>query len=384
MKLEQKVEAYISAHEGEALELLKDIARIPAPSCHEEKRAAFVKQWLEDRGARGVFIDEALNVIYPLGDTGTNRLDVFTAHTDVVFPDTEELPLRVEEGRIFAPGIGDDTANLCALLLAAQYISREKLSPRDGRGLLLAANSGEEGLGNLKGARRICADYGGRIDNFVSFDGTYEKITSRAVGSRRYRIGVYTEGGHSYQDFGNRNAIAYLASMIDTLYTLKAPEGGRTTYNVGTISGGTSVNTIAQKAEMLYEFRSDSREDLRYMEAHLEAVLAAYRAKGVTVESELVGERPCSAPVDPARHEALLTRGREAIKEYTGIEAPLGSSSTDSNIPLSLGIPSMTLGCYYGRGAHTYEEWVDTASLKAGYRIAFALVLDSLSRGGGE
>ncbi|MDR3138963.1 MAG: M20/M25/M40 family metallo-hydrolase [Treponema sp.] len=380
MKLEQKAEAYIREHEEEALELLKSIARIPAPSCFEEKRAAFVKQWLEDQGARGVFIDEALNVVYPLGDTGKNRLDVFMAHTDVVFPDTEELPVRLEEGRIFAPGIGDDTANLNALLLAAQYITREKLSPRDGRGLLLVANAGEEGLGNLKGARRICADYGDRIDNFVSFDGTYEKITSRAVGSRRYRIRVYTEGGHSYQDFGNRNAIAYLASMIDTLYALKVPEGGRTTYNVGTISGGTSVNTIAQKAEMLYEFRSDSGEDLRYMEDHLEAVCAAYRAKGITLERELAGERPCSAPVDPARHEALLARGREAIKEYTGIEASLTASSTDSNIPLSLGIPSMTLGCYYGRGAHTYEEWVDIASLKAGYRIAFALLLDALSR----
>jgi acetylornithine deacetylase/succinyl-diaminopimelate desuccinylase-like protein len=380
MKLEQKVEAYIRAHEEEALELLKSIARIPAPSCHEEKRAAFVKQWLEDQGARGVFIDEALNVVYPLGDTGKNRLDVFMAHTDVVFPDTEALPVRLEEGRILAPGIGDDTANLSALLLAAQYITREKLSPRNGRGLLLVANSGEEGLGNLKGARRICADYGERIDNFVSFDGTYEKITSRAVGSRRYRITVYTEGGHSYHDFGNRNAIAYLASMIETLYTIKVPEGGQTTYNVGTISGGTSVNTIAQKAEMLYEFRSDNREDLRYMENHLEAVLAAYRTKGIAQECELVGERPCSAPVDPARHEALLARGRDAVKRYTGIEAPLTSSSTDSNIPLSLGIPSMTLGCYYGRGAHTYEEWVDIESLKAGYRIACELLLDALSR----
>jgi acetylornithine deacetylase/succinyl-diaminopimelate desuccinylase-like protein len=379
MKLSSQAESYIDEHAEEAFELLKTLARIPAPSCHEEKRAAFVKGWLEEQGAGGVYIDEALNVVYPLGDTGGNRLDVFMAHTDLVFPDTEELPVRVASGRIMAPGIGDDTANLVALLLALKYLIRKNLKPRDGRGLLFVANSGEEGLGNLKGSRRICAAYGERIDTFVSFDGTYEEIVHRAVGSRRYRITIRTEGGHSYEDFGNRNAIAALASMINTLYALKVPEKGRTTYNVGTIGGGTSVNTIAQKAEMLYEFRSDSGEDLRFMEDHLEAVTAAYRAKGLTVELDLVGERPCSAPLDPARHEALLDRGREAIKRHTGLTPPLRSASTDSNIPLSLGLPAMTLGCYFGKGAHTYEEWVDISSLKAGYRIAFELILDTLS-----
>jgi acetylornithine deacetylase/succinyl-diaminopimelate desuccinylase-like protein len=275
-----------------------------------------------------------------------------------------------------APGIGDDTANLAALLLCAKYLVKEKLQPRDGKGLLIVANSGEEGLGNLKGSREICRVFGDRIDEFVSFDGTYEEIVEKAVGSKRYRITVRTEGGHSYMDFGNRNAIYYLASMIDALYTIKVPQGGKTTFNVGTINGGTSVNTIAQKAEMLYEFRSDCGEDLLVMEKHLEALLAAWKAKDIGVESVLVGERPCSGEVDPARQKALLKRGEEAIKRYAGRDPAFGSGSTDCNIPLSMGIPGMTLGCYIGEGAHTYEEWVDIESLKAGYRIAFDLMLD--------
>jgi acetylornithine deacetylase/succinyl-diaminopimelate desuccinylase-like protein len=376
MKLDDTAEAFIKAHEEEAFRLLETLAKIPAPSNHEEKRALFIRDWLTAQGAEGVFIDDACNVIYPLCRAGDGRLDVFMAHTDLVFPDTEELPVRIEGGKIMAPGIGDDTANLAALLLAAKYLALRKIKPRDGKGLLIVANSGEEGLGNLRGSRQICGDYGDRIDEFVSFDGTYDEINYRAVGSRRYRVKVFTEGGHSYQDFGNRNAIVYLASMIAELYSLKVPQTGRTTYNVGTIQGGVSVNTIAQNAEMLYEFRSDSREDLLFMEKHFDAVIAAYQAKGIILETALAGERPCSGDMDSEKHQALLKRGAAAIKRHTGLDAVLKSGSTDANIPLSRGIPAMTLGLYQGKGAHTYEEWVDIDSLKAGYRIAFELILD--------
>jgi acetylornithine deacetylase/succinyl-diaminopimelate desuccinylase-like protein len=376
MKLDDDAERFIKDHEEEALKLLETLAKIPAPSNHEEKRAAFIRDWLTAQGAGGVFIDEARNVIYPLSRAGGGRLDVFMAHTDVVFPDTEELPVRIGGGKIMAPGIGDDTANLAALLLAAKYLAVKKIKPPEGKGLLIVANSGEEGLGNLRGSRQICRDYGEQIDEFVSFDGTFNEICYRAVGSRRYRVKILTEGGHSYIDFGNRNAIVYLASMIDELYSLKVPQTGRTTYNVGTVQGGTSVNTIAQSAEMLYEFRSDSREDLLFMETHFEAVIAAYRAKGLAVEIALAGERPCSGDIDPEKHQALLKRGLDAIKRHTGLDATLKPGSTDANIPLSRGIPAMTLGLYHGEGAHTYEEWVDIESLKAGYRIAFELILN--------
>lgn len=374
MKITREIIDYIDAHADEAYELLLTLAQIPAPSNHEEKRAEFCKNWLIDNGAEGVYIDEALNVVYPINCEGDNPITVYMAHSDVVFPDTDPLPLKVEDGKIFCPGIGDDTANAVALLAVAKYIANHKPS-LDGEGVLIVINSGEEGLGNLKGSRKIMEDFGSRTKEFITFDGSLKSIINRAVGSKRYRISIETEGGHSYSAFGNRNAIAYLASLIDTLYTIKVPNRGKTTYNVGLISGGTSVNTIAQNAEMLYEFRSDDREDLSEMENHLMAALEFYRTKGIMVNCELLGNRPCGKEIDEEKENALISRTAEAIKTYYGSEPVLRSASTDCNIPLSMGIPSICTGCIIGAGAHTRGEWVAIDSLNPGLKVAFEMVL---------
>ena len=374
MELTQHILEYIEAHREEAYDLLIELAQIPAPSNHEEVRAEFCRAWLEAQGAEGVYIDEALNVIYPIGCDGEGSISVYMAHSDVVFPDTDPLPLRVEEGRIYCPGVGDDTANAVALLMAAKYIAQHKPSLTDG-GVLLVINSGEEGLGNLKGCRAIMARYGSRVREFVTFDGYAEGIACRAVGSKRYRVEVDTEGGHSYGKFGNRNAIAYLASLIDTLYTVKVPQGGKTTYNVGTISGGTSVNTIAQHAEMLYEFRSDVFEHLAVMERHFNAAVEFYRTKGIEVTVTLLGERPCGIDIDEAAHGALMTRAAKAVANHYGLEVRFRPGSTDCNIPLSMGIPAVCVGCVRGGGAHTREEYVEIDSLAPGLGIAFEMIL---------
>lgn len=374
MTLSNEILSYIDAHAQEAFELLVELAQIPAPSNHEEKRAQFCKAWLERQGAKNVYIDDALNVVYPIGCEDGRPIAVFMAHSDVVFPDTDPLPLTVEDGRIHCPGVGDDTANVVALLMAAKYIAEKGLEPRE-MGVLLVVNSGEEGLGNLKGSRKILADFGDRVREFITFDGSASSIVTRAVGSRRYRIAIDTEGGHSYGAFGNRNAIAYLASLIDTLYTVKVPPMGKTTYNVGTVSGGTSVNTIAQHAEMLYEFRSDEAESLAIMERHLEAALEFYRTKGVRVTAELVGDRPCSAQVDEDAHDALIQRAAKAAKTHYGWDVSLRSGSTDCNIPLSMGVPAICIGCAVGQGAHTREEFVEIESLHPGLKVAFELIM---------
>lgn len=374
MNLSQEICKYIENHQSEAFSLLLQLAQIPAPSNHEEKRAEFCRDWLMAQGAEGVYIDDALNVIYPVGCTDNIPIMVFMAHSDVVFPDTTPLSLSVQDGKIYCPGVGDDTANVVALLMAAKFIAERKLSP-NGCGILMAINSGEEGLGNLKGSRKITEEFGSRIKEFVTFDGSVQSVVTRAVGSKRYRIEVDTEGGHSYSKFGNRNAIAYLASLIETLYTIKVPEKGKTTYNVGTISGGTSVNTIAQHAEMLYEFRSDERESLETMEKHLSAAIEFYRSKGIQITVTLMGERPCSGNVDMKKEEALMYRAAKAVKQYYGYEVSFRAGSTDCNVPLSMGIPAICVGCAEGSGAHTREEYVDIASLIPGLKVAFELVL---------
>ena len=354
-----------------AQQLLLELAQIPAPSNHEEQRADFCLNWLRSSGAKNAYVDDALNVIWPIGDTGRNELMVFMAHSDVVFPDTSPLPLRIENDRIYCPGVGDDTANAVALLTVAAYIAKHNLKPNN-CGILLVINSGEEGLGNLKGSRRIMADFGSRVKEFITFDGNASAIVTKAVGSRRYRVCVKTEGGHSYARFGAPNAIAQLARLIASLYEIEVPPIGKTTYNVGIVSGGTSVNTIAQNAEMLFEFRSDEREGLAYMQKEFDRILTDSRASGVQIETELVGDRPCGLEVD---NSAPAARAAAAVREFYGLDPALTSGSTDCNVTLSMGIPAICPGCVLGAGAHTREEYVEQSSLLPGLKVAFSLIL---------
>lgn len=374
MIMTQEVFDWIDAHHQEQLELLTTLAQIPAPSGKEEKRVEFCKNWFLENGIRDVFVDEALNVICPFGVTQSNRLVVIAAHSDVVFPDTEPLPLRVEDGKIHCPGVGDDTASVVTLMMFAKYIAEKGLKP-SAEGVMIVINSSEEGLGNLKGSRHLMETYGDRVKEFITFDGHIGRSVDKAVGSRRFLIEIDTEGGHSYSMFGNRNAIAYLASLIDTLYTIKVPAGGRTTYNVGIISGGTSVNTIAQHAEMLYEFRSDDRDSLEIMGKHMDAAIEFYRAKGVQVTVTLVGDRPCCGDVDLEAWQALKDRASETNCRHFGKELDFVRGSTDCNIPLSMGIPALCLGCYNGVGTHTREEFVYIDTLLPGTRFAFDIML---------
>ncbi|MFR5049027.1 MAG: M20/M25/M40 family metallo-hydrolase [Faecalispora sporosphaeroides] len=376
--LTQNAQNFLQTHGNEAYQLLKTMAAIPSPSNHEERRMEFCKQWLESCGAKGVYTDSALNVVCPVGVTKENPVVVFCAHTDVVFPDTDPLPVREHSGRLWAPGVGDDTANLAALMIAAKYVVQEGLRPKNGVGVLFVCNSGEEGMGNLKGSRKLCEDYEGRIQAFCSFDGTLTHVVNRSVGSQRFRVAVTAQGGHSYIDFGRPNAIAQLAAVVSDLYAVGIPSYGRTTCNVGTISGGTSVNTIAQNAEMLCEYRSDDARGLQYMQEQYERIFSAHRKKGVGLAVEVVGSRPGEqlSAAAAAERDRLVQRAADIIEQVTGKRPGTASSSTDCNIPLSLGIPSVCFGSYYGAGAHTREEYVEIDSLPLGYRVVMESVLE--------
>lgn len=374
MNISQDIYDYISLHRQEAFDLLVTLAQIPAPSTQEHLRAEFCLNWLKKQGAESTYIDDALNVVYPIGCTDMNPLMVFMAHSDVVFPDTTPLPLSVSDGKIHCPGVGDDTANVVALLMTAKYITERKLRPKD-CGVLLVVNSCEEGLGNLKGSRKITTDYGSRIREFITFDAGIYTVINQAVGSRRYKVEIDTEGGHSYNCFGSRNAIACMSTFILDLYSIQVPPGGKTTYNVGTISGGTSVNTIAQHAEILYEFRSDQYEALEIMENAFRKVIQDQRNHGLDITVTLLGDRPCSGNVNKSEETNLSQRAAAAVKRHFGHTAVFGSGSTDCNIPLSLGIPAICIGCADGEGAHTREEFVYIDSLEPGIKVAFDLIL---------
>lgn len=370
----EKLLNWCESHAREQLDLLKELAAIPAPSHHEEKRAAFIAAWLRGCGAEGVYIDEAKNVVYPIGCEGRDDIHVYTAHTDVVFPDLTPLPVYEENGRLYAPGVGDDTANVTALMMCAKYLIESDVVPE--APVLLVFNSCEEGLGNLKGIRQIMADYQGRIADVISFDGGYRALVNRAVGSERWKVEAFTCGGHSYGAFGNPNAIAHLSQLIGKLYQQEVPVVAerKTTYNVGTIQGGTSVNTIAQHAQMTYEYRSDDIQCLQIMRDRFLRLVEEASCEETQLRVTLLGERPCGNNVSADGHRKLLEKCAQSIREVTGLAPGYRSSSTDANIPLSMGIPAVTFGLYLGQKSHTREEYLEIDSLLPGLKIGLKLI----------
>lgn len=369
----QRVKVFVEKNKEKTLELVKKLAAIPAPSHHEERKADFVKKWMEDQGAEGVFIDEACNVIFPYGCDGEKEIVVFMAHTDVVFPDLEPFMVMEDEEKLYAPGIKDDNADLANLLMCVKYLLEYR--PVMSAGILFVANSCEEGLGNLKGSKQIYEDYKERIKECISFDGNLDAVVNRAVGSQRYRVSVKTEGGHSYGAFGNDNAIYELARIIQSLYAIQVPTKAKTTYNVGKIEGGTSINTIAQSASMLYEFRSEDRVCLKTMEDAFEKVIDEYRANGLDVTVEVMGIRPCGKDVDEKALDELTQRHVKIIRQFTEREVMVGAGSTDANTFLARGIPANVIGTAIGGKTHTREEWIRKDSLITGQKIGLASVL---------
>lgn len=371
MVITTEMKDYLTSCQEELKQLIRDLCAIPAPSHHEERRAVFCKEWFERNGGQDVYIDEALNVVCPLHVTKDNRIVVFMAHTDTVFPDMEPMPLVETDETIQCPGVGDDTANLAIMMICARYFIQHDIASKTG--ILFVANSCEEGLGNLKGIRAVMERYGNTVTAFFTFDGQYRAVVDRSVGSHRYKVTVRTRGGHSFNDFGNENAARVLAKGIAMIYDIPVPEGGKTTYNVGTISGGTSVNTIVQEASMLCEYRSESSENLDYMKEKFREVFAAMAADA-GVEVELVGDRPGMRNVDPAAQKELADLCAHIQQKHGGAEPVRNSGSTDCNIPHSMGIPAVCVGTYLGGGEHTRQEWVDKSSISVGVDIVADII----------
>ena len=372
--LSARAAAYAAQNHERLVALIEELTAIPAPSNHEQARAAFVRDWLLARGATGVVIDEALNVVLPMGADAPDGCTLFLAHIDTVFPDLDPLPVKREGDRLYGPGVGDDTTNVAAMMLWTQYILEHRLTHR--QGVIIAFNSGEEGLGNLKGVRQLMQTYGKQVKRVYAIDGGTRFVVNSAVGSGRWKVTVTTQGGHSYSKFGSPNAIARLSDIVCALYALETPrDQSRTTYNVGVIEGGTSINTIAQKAHMLYEIRSNRKASLEQMQAAFEGVIASFQSRGYEIEVELLGLRPCMGEVDEGEMNRLSEAAASLIERECGERPRFEAASTDCNIPYSLGVPGLCFGVYTGSGAHTREEYIELSSLPAGMRVMGAVML---------
>lgn len=359
----------------ELLKLHRELCVIPAPSHFEDERAKYILEYLKAAGFDNAYIDEAKNVICTVGEP-SEKMVVIMAHTDTVFP--MDTPLNyVDDGeKIHCPGSGDDTGSLAVMLTCMKYMKEHNIVPK--RTIMFVANACEEGLGNLKGTRQLFKDFGDRIEYLYSFDSKPFGVTNDSVGSHRYKITALTEGGHSFGAFGRRNAIHVLAGIVNDIYAIEVPVIGksRTTYNVGSIEGGTSVNTIAQNASMLCEYRSDNVECLAIMEKKFAEIFEKAKANCLELQVELVGNRPCmSEDMDREKLQMITDRAKGIQGKHYDIDVVEKSSSTDCNIPHSLGIPAVALACYDGYGTHTREEYVIRESFKPGLRVAMELIL---------
>lgn len=366
---------YIQDNKEYLYKTLKELCLIPAPSHHEQKRAEYCKNWLENIGAKGVVIDEACNVIFPYQCENSSQITVYAAHMDTVFPDMETLPYIETEDKIYCPGVGDDTASLTVLLFLAKYFIEQNIQTSDG--ILFVCNSCEEGLGNLKGTRQLFKDYEGRIKQFITLDSNMDVINDGCAGSHRYEVAVVTQGGHSFQNFGTANAIHECAKIISRIYEIQVPvkENTKTTYNVGIINGGTSINTIAQSCKLLCEYRSNDYECMAYMHNTFESIFESIRSEDVKVIVTKIGDRPCQN-IDPAKIDDLRDQIKPIIEKVIHKPARCKSASTDCNVPLSLGIPALCIGVYYGDGEHTREEWIIKDSIIPGLEIALKVAME--------
>jgi acetylornithine deacetylase/succinyl-diaminopimelate desuccinylase-like protein len=359
---------------SQVIDLAIEIQQIPAPTFAEAQRAEYLQQRFMGEGLQDVTIDEIGNVYGRLPGSRDKPPLVITAHSDTVFPAATQLNLRREEGKVQGPGIGDNAlgvAGLFGLLWALRNRTGSTSSVGSGAtgnpslpgDLWLVANVGEEGLGDLGGMRAVVDRFAGDVLAYLVLEGmALGQVYHRALGVQRYRISVRTQGGHSWVDYGRPSAVHELAGLINRLAALSLPTRPRTTLNVGVISGGTSVNSIAASAHLELDLRSEGTHTLQELIQQVEKMVKTTNRKNVQVASELIGQRPAGSISTNHPLIQLVTRTLISL----GIKPVLSVGSTDANIPLSRGLPAVCLGLSTGAGAHTLGEFINVQPLALG------------------
>lgn len=363
------------------------LTEIPAPPFKEEARAKAYMAMLKAHGLSDVEMDAEGNVMGIR--RGTNpaggQVVILAAHLDTVFPEGTDVKVKRQGTKLMAPGVGDDTHSLAVLLGYIRAMDAAKI--RTKYDILFVGNVGEEGPGDLRGVRYIFGKgkYKDRVRAFFSMDGTgADRVTYGAVGSKRYRVTFKGPGGHSYGAYGIVNPMAAMGTTVVEMNKLVTPAKPKTTYATSVVGGGTSVNSIPEAIWLEVDMRSESKDELAKIDSKLhqivkDAVEAENGARNtrfgkITAEVKLIGDRPTGN----TREDAEIVRATTAAARAAGYKPELGASSTDSNIPISLGIPAVTIGSGgVGGRAHAPDEWIDLAKPEAvrGQAVGLAAVL---------
>jgi len=365
----------IEQHITDVVEDAVRICEVPAPPFHEAKRADVVADRMRALGLDPVRRDAEGDVICELPGGAGRPVVVVSAHLDTVFGPEVSTTVRREGSKLHAPGIGDNSVAVASML----WLGRT-LKDLPGRGtLILAANVGEEGLGNLRGARALWAQFGTTADAWVILEGAmFNHPSCAGICVRRLSVTYRGPGGHSWSDFGRPSAVHALGRLIDQIAQIHVPTEPRTTYNVGVIQGGRTVNTIAPQANMILDLRSEEPEALASLERSVRALVAGIAAAaGVTVEIEVVSDRAGGRL--SAGHALIRLVGEAAAA--VGVPPTWKSSSTDANVALSHGAAAVCLGLAEGDNLHAEDEVLDVTLLPKGLQQAF-LVTATLLLGG--
>jgi len=353
---------------------------IPAPPFKEEVRGRELQRVFEQLGLQNVRVDKVGNVLGDYAGAAPRPRVVIAAHLDTVFPEGTDVKVKREGSVLHGPGIGDDCRGLAVLVAIVREMKKAKVQTPGT--VTFVANVGEEGLGDLRGVKELFgATLKDQIDRFVSIDGTGVHVTNVAVGSHRYRVAFKGPGGHSFGAFGLANPIGAMGRAIAKIEEMQVPKSPKTTFNVGRIGGGTSVNSIPFDGWMEVDMRSSDPASLAAVDANFQKAVDAAVAEEnqrwakpgmITVVKELVGDRPAGSTPE----NSPIVRAGISAATALGFTANLGEGSTDSNIPMSMKIPAITIGGGgRGREAHALSESFDTTDSWMGTQHALLLTV---------
>lgn len=352
----------------EVLEQIIAIQQIPAPTFDEERRARYLEACFRQLGLEDVSRDRLNNVYACSPGTASGRPPlVISAHLDTVFPLETDLTIRRDGSLVYGPGIGDNSTGLAGLLLTAKALREHQLD--HAADIYFVANVGEEGLGDLRGMRAVVDRFGSAATYVVVEGGLYGQLTHQAVGVRRYRIEVEAPGGHSWGGFGAASAIHVLGHLITAIDGLDVPAAPKTTYNVGIIEGGLSINSIAGSARLWLDLRSEAPEALEQLIEQVKAIVRGLNRQhkkdgdGVQITMKQVGDRPAGSI---ARRSPIVALAEAALREVGHDDVGYIVSSTDTNIPLSRGFQAVCLGLTHSGNSHRTDEYIDLTHLPAG------------------
>lgn len=353
------------------IELTASLTAIPAPSNDELDRSHALKSILTGMGYDDVAVDEIGNVTARIPGKDRSKTLLVAAHIDTVFPREVDLTVRREVNTLHAPGVGDNTVAVAAVAHFRKAF--EELGETPACDIVITGNVGEEGLGDLRGMKAVVESLPDIVGAIAVEGQSLGTVVHDAVGSRRYRVTVTGPGGHSWGAAGTPSAVHHLARLIARMDDIPLSDDPKTSFNTGTFHGGISVNTISPEAHALLDMRSVSAESLQDLVGQVDAILSSPAPDGIRVSIETVGDRPAGSQPE----DGVLVRIADRVLIDLGIEPRHRASSTDANVPIALGIPSVCIGVTNGDNVHREDEYINLQPVPTGFAHLITVILQA-------